>query len=522
MSDAWLLALMLAGVIVLTPVAEVVRVPQPVLLTIFGLVVGAMPFASSLDIEPTLVLPTVLPPLLFAATQRTTVAAFREQAGAVLGLAVGLTVCSAAVVAVIAHQLGLAWAPAWVLGAVVSPPDPVAATAVARRLRLPHRLVTILEGEGMFNDATALVLYKVAVAAVVTGAFSWAQLGLRFALAIVVGPAVGLVVGFLVMRLLVVVGDAYTETTITVVAPFVAYLGAERAEGSGVLAVLVLGLHLRSAAHGALTSRGWLLGRWVWSYADFLITSLAFAVLGLQLTTVLGDVPSSATVLRVSIATVLATVLFRIVWVFPVSWLSRLRARARDAPLPTGWRETLVVSWSGMRGVVTVATVLALPRALDSGAEFTERRTLVVAALSCVLVTLVVQGLTLAPLTSRLGVAGSPEEDVEVAELRQRAAGAALDYVRRQLEETPVSEQVRRALLLRYEGYLEAHEAMQEVRLLETEDGDPAGDLDRLLTRATDIERSLVLDERRRGRVTPAAADAVLHDIEGRALRDLD
>ena len=521
MSDPWLLAVLLAGVIALTPLADPLRVPQPVLLTIFGLLAGLMPFAAPLEINPDLVLPVVLPPLLFAATQRTTSTEFRAQAGPVLALAVGLTVSTAVAVAVVAHAAGLDWGPAWILGAVVSPPDPVAATAVARKLRLPHRIVTILEGEGMFNDATALVMYSVALAAVVTGEFSYADTALEFVVTIVVGVAAGFAVGLVTKWLLHLIKDAYTETTITVVVPFVAYLAAEHVHGSGVLAVLVLGLYLRNVAHEATTSRGWLLGRSVWSYADFLITSLAFAVLGYELSALLADVPPTDQIVTVSASVLATVVLFRIAWVFPVSGLFRLRARRQESLLPAGWRETAVVSWSGMRGVVTVATAVAIPLRTDDGASFPDRQLLVVAALVCVLVTLVVQGLTLAPLTSRLGVGRTDDEGVEVAELRARAAGAALDYVRT-LTGPESTDEVRHAATLQYEGYLEAQQAMHQARILETEGGSPADELGRLLRRASDVERSLVLDERRRGQVSAAAADEVLRDIESRALRDFD
>ncbi|MEP9362695.1 Na+/H+ antiporter [Nocardioides sp. CN2-186] len=521
MSDPWLLGVLLAGVIALTPLADLVRVPQPVLLAVFGLIAGLMPFAGPLDLEPDLVLPVVLPPLLFAATQRTTSTEFRAEAERVLALAVGLTICTAVAVALVAHAVGLEWGPAWILGAIVSPPDPVAATAVARKLRLPDRLVTILEGEGMFNDATALVMYSAALAAVATGEFSYGSAGLELVLTLVVGVAVGFAVGLATKWLIRLIRDAYTETTITVVVPFVAYLGAEHLHGSGVLAVLVLGLYLRNVAHEETTSRGWLLGRSVWAYADFLITSLAFAVLGFELSTLLADVPVTREVVTVSVSVVLTVVLLRIAWVFPVGGLFRLLARKQNSVLPNDWREITVVSWSGMRGVVTVATAVAIPMTTDDGASFPDRHLLVVAALVCVLVTLVVQGLTLGPLTSWLGVGGDADDGVEVAELRGRAAGAALDYVRA-LTGPASTDEVKNAAILQYEGYLEAQRAMHEARLLEVEGADPAEELDQLLRKASDVERQLVLDERRQGKVSAAAADEVLRDIESRALRDLD
>ena len=521
MSDLWVLVILVAGVIALTPIADPLRIPQPVLLTIFGVLAGVMPFASPLHLEPELILPVVLPPLLFAATQRTTSTEFRAQAAPVLALAVGLTISTAAAVAVVAHAAGLAWGPAWLIGAIVSPPDPVAATAVARRLRLPHRIVTILEGEGMFNDATALVLYKVALAAVVTGEFSYLDTGLEFAVTVVVGVLVGFVIGWVAKRLLQVIHEPYTETTITVVAPFVAYLGAERVEGSGVLAVLVLGLYLRNVGHEATTSRGWLLGRSVWDYADFLITSLAFAVLGFELATVLAEEPGSSQITRVTIGVLLTVVLFRFAWLFPAVWLVRARRRRHDGLVPVGWQETTVVAWSGMRGVVTVATALALPLVVDSGSTFPDRHLLVVAALVCVLVTLVVQGLTLAPLTSRLGVASEHDEVAEVTDLRARAAGAALDFLRETPATGEVSDDVRDAARLRYESYLDVQSALARTRGLDRDDADPAAELDQLLAQATDVERTLVLDERRPGHVTAGSADQVLREIESRAMRDL-
>lgn len=518
--SAVLLALVLvAGVVALTPLAEHLGVPQPVVLTVFGVVLGVLPFTPRLTgLDPHIVLPVVLPPLLFAATQRTTAHEFREHAGAVLLLAVGLTVATMAVVAVVARGAGLSWPAAWVLGAVVSPPDPVAATAVARRLRLPHRLVTILEGEGMFNDATALVAYKVAVAAVVTGRVSAGATVLELALAVVVGIALGLVVGWLARAGLSAIHEGYAETTLTVLAPFAAYLGAERVHGSGVLAVLTLGLYLRTYGHGATTSQGWLIGRSVWSFVDFLVTSLVFALLGFELVKVIGH--SGAPLRHAGTAglVVAALVVFRALWVFPSGWLARMQARRRDYPSPVGWRESAVVSWAGMRGVVTVATALALPTVVDAGTAFPHRQAIVFVALVCVLVTLVVQGLTLSPLVGVLGVGGEQPNRRELLELRRRAAGAALAVIRDDAGE--VAEQVRQAATQQWEGYIAAQTALAETRAVDLEDGDAAEQLGELMARATAAERDLVLSARRRGEVSAATADEVLRDIETRALRD--
>ena len=507
------------GVIALTPVADRIKVPQPVLLTIFGLVVALVTPSNPLSLDPALILPVVLPPLLFAATQRTTANEFREHAGAVFVLAVGLTLATVGVVAVVAHTAGLPWSVAWILGAIVSPPDPVAATAVARRLRLPHRLVTILEGEGMFNDATALVAYKVAIVAAVTGDITGGDIALELVEAVGFGLVVGFVLGYLSRIVLARIHDGYAETTVTVLAPFVAYVGAERINGSGVLAVLVLGLYLRTFAHDATTSGGWLLGRAVWSYADFLITSLVFALLGFELVAVIRSTSTGTATMGLAMLVVGTLVVFRAVWVFPAAWLARLRARRRDVPVPTGWRESTVVAWAGMRGVVTVATAVALPTVLATGEPLPNRDEVVTIALVVVLVTLVVQGLTLTPLTKYLRVGSDVDETAEIANLRLRASEAALAQIRR--EDADVDEDVRRAAIAQYEGYLSAQRTIAVARKRdEGETGDRGRALESMLRRASDVERQLVLSARRSGEVTAASADEVLRDIENRALRD--
>ena len=516
-----LLVVLLLGVVVLTPLAQRFGIPQPVVLTIFGLILAALPFAPDLALNPDLILPVVLPPLLFAATQRATVREFRDNAGAVFVLAVGLTLVTMAAVGVLAHSYGLPWWPALMLGAMVSPPDPVAATAVARKLRLPHRLVTILEGEGMFNDATALVAFKVTLAAVVTGEVSAAGIGTELVVGLVAGTAVGLALGALTNRVLALVHDAYAETTLTVLVPFLAYVGAERVGGSGVLAVLAIGLFLRTYGHSATTSQGWLLGRAVWSYADFLITSLVFAVLGYELVKVIGytDVTRHAIILSGLVVTTLVVV--RVVWVFASTSIARRSARRRDVPWPSGWRESAVVSWAGMRGVVTVAAALALPASIEGGAIFVGRDEIVVVALSVVLVTLVLQGLTLGPLTSLLRVGRNDNDNEEVAELRRRAAQAALDYLRGEGLEG-VKDEVAHAATLQYEGYLSAQEAIEHARRSGADDeGGRDDQLGTVLRKATAIERDLVVEARTDGSVSPASADEVLRDIERRVLRDL-
>lgn len=520
MSTVLLGVAVVIGVIVLSPLADLLRLPSPVLLTVYGLVLPVLLRTRELHIQPSLILPIVLPPLLFAATQRSTVHEFRESARPILVLAVGLTVASAALGAWVAHLAGFGWGPAWVLGAVVAPPDPVAATAVARRLRLPDRLVTVLEGEGMFNDATALVLYAVAVGAVVRGQLTLGDVGIRLLLALVAGTGIGLLAGLLTRWSLSVLHDPATETTVTIAVPFAAYQVAETLHGSGVLAVLTLGLFLRSYGHPVLTSGGWLLGRAVWRFADYLITSVVFVLIGFELTAVLRSSAVGAAPLRLALVVVAALVVLRFVWLFPAVALARATARRRDSSTPYGAKETTVAAWAGMRGVVTVATVLAVPLVTQGGGPFPDRAEIVFVGLVCVLLTLVVQGLTLPPLIRLLGVGTGDDSGAEVTQLRARAARAALEELRNADKAAP--DAARRAAVLQYEAYLAAQAALTSARGTGADAAQLSEELAVVLRQAAEVERAVVLSARRRGEVTPRAADEVLADIEARAVRDVE
>ncbi|WP_328291852.1 Na+/H+ antiporter [Kineococcus sp. NBC_00420] len=523
MSDILALGLLVLGVIVLTPAADRWGVPQPVMLTIYGLALGLIPHVPIPRLSPDLILPLVLPPLLFAATQNTSIRELRGAIRPVLGLAVGLTLLTAALVAVVAHALGLPWAIAAVLGAVVAPPDPVAATAVAGRLHLPARLVTLLEGEGQFNDATALVVYQLSVMAVVAGGVSAGEIGLSLLVAVVGGLGIGIVGGWLTRWALGHLHDAATETTVTVAVPFAVYLLADHLGASGVLAVLGTGLFLRARTAGQVTSGGWLLGKSVWRFVDFLVSGLVFAFLGLELTTVLRSSTelNDASTWGLTAAVIAVLVLLRTAAMFTASALAGRRARRRNEGTPAGHREAAVTAWAGMRGVVTVATALALPATIENGDDFPSRQVVVVVALVVVIVTLVLQGLTLAPLIRRLGVADDADTGTDVRRLHHLAAEAALHRLREDDTDTDTDtpEAVVQAVLRQYENRLDYRRSVTD--LVEGDlGGDSAGDhLRRLLATASEAERDAVQRARRQGQVSAEAAEVVLFDIESRSLR---
>ena len=355
-------------------------------------------------------------------------------------------------------------------------------------------------------------------------------------------------VGWLTRLALAALEDASAETTVTVVAPFAAYLGAEHLRGSGVLAVLTLGLFLRTSGHRALSARGWLLGRSVWDYADFLITSLVFVLVGFELTTVARDVTIDARGVTArrrrpgrgrSVPSTLD---------LPDDRRAQRVSRPSSGPgrcAPTDGARPRSSSWAGMRGVVTVATALALPARAADGSLLLWREPALLVALACVLATLVVQGLTLTPLIRFLGVGSDSDEQAEVARLRRRALQAALDALREDADGQGEDDPACRAVIMQYEGRLHSHDLVQRVLAAKVEGGphpDPAeagGDEDarrelaarrreelqdhlrQAFQRGSDVEREVVLEARAGGDVSPGAADEVLDDIEARATRTI-
>lgn len=436
MAQLSLLLVLFAATIVLGPVAERLKLPYPILLLIFGLLVAFVPGLPRLDISPDLILPLVLPPLLFAAARRTSWREFLDNRRAIGLLAVALVVVTTLIVGFVLQALvpGLPLIAAIVLGAMVAPPDPVAATAIARQLRLRRRLTTILEGEGLSNDATALVLYEVAVAGTLTGALSPWGAGGTFALAVVLGIVIGLAIALFTRWLLDRLPAHPAGTALVLVMPFVAYVAADVAHGSGVLAVVTLALALSRYAD-AESAQTRLMAGTTWEIIELLVTGAAFAFVGLELRAVAQDVSGDISVLIAQALLVTAVVIVvRFVWIFAVASLDeRIRARQRRQAEPVGWREMTIASWAGMRGVATLAAALALPAGENS---FPERDRLIFIAFVVIIVTLLLQGLTLPALVRWLGVQ-APVEEKQVAEreLTQRALRAGfqrLEQIRKQ------------------------------------------------------------------------------------------
>ncbi len=430
---------LLAAALGLTALAGRLAIPYPSLLVVGGLIIGFLPTRHGVVLDPALAFALFLPPILFEAAYSTSWRDFRDHFRPIMSLAVLLVGISTWTVAVVADRLipELPIGSAFVLGAIVSPPDAAAATAVLRRLRLPRRVVTIIEGESLINDAVALVIYNFAVAAVVTGRFSWSAAGLALAGSVFGSIALGLAIGYGWSRLAERIKEPLIGLPGSFLVAFATYHIAERLHVSGVLALVAAGLIFAWRAPRALSPEARLTGSAVWQLAIFILNAIGFILIGLQLPGIVADLPEYS-VITLAIdggAIAAAAIVVRLVWVMAVTGIVNWIAPGRQGDI-RGWRESLVVSWSGMRGLVSLAAALALPETTDSGAPFPARALVLFLAYSVILATLVVQGLSLGALIRALGVkedgASADEERLARTETAN-AAIAALD----QLAENP-------------------------------------------------------------------------------------
>jgi CPA1 family monovalent cation:H+ antiporter len=442
--DAGLTLGLLAAVALLAAVGRRLGLPDPIVFALGGLALAVVPGIPPIALPPSLVLVIFLPPLIFAAAQDTSWAEMRQEARPILLLAVGLVIVTMVAVAAVARALvpGLTWAAALTLGAIVAPPDTVAAKAIADTLHLPRRMVATLGGEGLVNDATALVAFQVASGAAVAG--TMLEVGpatLRVVYAAAVSVAIGVAVGWAGRHALAAAGEPAVENTVTLLLPFGAFLPAEAVHGSGVLAVVALALYLSRFSVLLASSASRLQGRVLWEMIDFVLTGLSFVLVGLQLrSSTQALLARPALVLLASALVGLTVIAVRPLWVFTTSWLSHgVRAMLAEHELTD--RPTVshlaVLSWSGMRGVISLAVALSLPQLTASGAPFPERDLIVFIAFAVILMTLIGQGLTLPLLIRRLGVTevGVRVEKQEIS-ARLRMARAALDQLDALAEET--------------------------------------------------------------------------------------
>jgi monovalent cation/hydrogen antiporter len=426
------LAALFVAVAGLTTLARRLSVPYPILLVLGGLALGFVPGIPAIDLDPELVFVIFLPPLLYHAAFFADLRSLRADVRAISLTSVGLVLVTMAAVAVLAHELiGVPWAAAFALGAIVSPTDPVAATAVMRRLGAPRRIVHLVEGESLVNDAAALVAYRVAVAAAVGGSFSVLDAGLRFVWASLGGVAVGLAVGFLVAEIRRRLDDPPVEITISLFTGYAAFFPADELGLSGVLAAVTAGIYLGWRAPAISSPAQRLQGAAFWDMLVFLLNATLFVLIGLQLPVILDAVSTQSAVELVAYAVLVSAVVIgvRFAWMFTMPYVIRaLDRRPSQVARRVGGRSRIVIGWSGMRGAVSLAAALAVPLETATGAPFPERDLILFLAFTVILVTVVAQGLTLPRLIRGLGlVEDDGGEEREELRARLEAARAALE-----------------------------------------------------------------------------------------------
>jgi monovalent cation/hydrogen antiporter len=489
--------LLLIAIAAVGVVAKRLGIPPAILLVVTGVALALVPGLPAVRLPPELVLLLVLPPLIYSSAVAMSWREFRFNLRPIALLAIGCVGFTTVAAAAATHWLlGFSWPVGFVLGAIVSPPDAVAPLAIARRMRLPKRILVILEGEGLANDATALILYRFAVVAVSVGTFSFERAAGEFAVIIAAELLWGIAVGWLMLRLRRWVADAQIEIVLSILTPYVAYWPPEYLGGSGVLATVVAGLYVSWNGLSMISAATRLQGIFFWDVLVYLIEGIVFLITGLQartMATTLGTY--SLSVLAGSAAVVcVVVILARFAWMFPATYIPRwlLPALARRDPSPP-WQWPFVLGFTGVRGIVSLAAALAIPFSMDDGRPFPDRDLILFLTFSVILVTLVGQGLLLPVVIRALGLTDAGERELrthrtEELLARRRATEAAIDRLERLAAERALSGDVVGPL-----------RAELRNRLRHFEQGRERAESPRELTAAPDeIELHLITAERER------------------------
>src|SRR3954470_2204665 len=513
-----LIAGLLVAVAGLSALARRVSVPYPIVLVVGGAVLGFVPGLPETKLDPEVVLVVFLPPLLYGSAIYVNSNELRANLRGLTLNAVALVLVTMCAVAVAAHSLvdGMPWEAAFVLGAIVSPTDPLAAGTIMRRLDVPRRMVSNLEGEGLFNDATALVAYKVAVAAVVEGSFSLANAGMDFVLGAAGGVAIGLAVGWIVAEIRKRTEDAQVSITISLLTGYAAFVPADAIGASGVLAAVTAGIYLGIRGPSIISARTRLEGLFVWDILDFLINAVLFVLVGLELRAVVdglsgfsvGDLAGYAlTISGVVIGT-------RLVWAFTVPYLIRaLDRRESQRARRVGAGPRLVVAWSGMRGAVSLAGALAIPLTTDAGGPFPDRDLIIFLTFAVIFFTLVVQGLSLPALIRAVGITTDGAEETEEIRARLVATKAALT----QLDELAAQEWTRDETIERMRALYQYRKRRFAARAGKIEDD---GYEDRSLVYQQMVQ--IVLAAQRDALIRMRREGELSNEIMNRVIRELD
>lgn len=524
MAEIELVCLILIIVAALDVLARKLDIPYPVLLVISGLGLSFIPWLPRVQLSPDLILAIFLPPLLYPAALFTSWRDFRRNLRTISMLAIGLVVITIFVVAAVAHFIipQLTWPAAFILGAIVSPPDAVSATAVLQNLKVPRRVVAILEGESLVNDAVALVAYRFGIAAVLTGAISVSTISVQIPAVALGGILFGILVGLTIGQLQKRLNEPQVQVTLSLLTAYVAYLPAEQLGLSGVLSVVTCGLYLGWNSPIAITPRTRLEAGSFWRMTTYLLNGIIFVMIGLELPEVTAGLTTdqSWSMLAFHAGTICATlVLVRFIWVFIAAYVPRVlskKLRRRD-PFPN-WRSVLIVAWSGMRGVVSLAAALALPLTTANGQPFPGRNLIVFVSFSVILTTLVLQGSTLSFLIRRLGLDVDHESRREELHARHQANEAGLKFVQTAAESAAAQPEFINRLSTEYRDRLAELSYYENPEFQTENDPDPTKlpvhEYHRLVRGALQAERQKVIELRNQHHINDETLRTLQRDLD--------
>ena len=508
---------LLVAVAGLGALARRVSIPYPIVLVIGGAIFGFFPGVPTVKLDPDVVLVVFLPVLVYGAAFFANLADIRRFLRSITLSSVGLVLATMTAVAFVAHDvIGMAWAPSFVLGAIVSPTDPLAAALIMRDLDVPRRIVSAVEGEGLFNDATALVAYRVAIGAVVAGSFSFGHASLQLVADATGGIAIGLAVGWVIAEVRKRTPDPQISVTISLVSGYAAFVPANAVGASGVLAAVTTGIYMGLRGPSIIPARVRLQGFFVWDILDFIINSSLFVLVGLQLRQIVEALSgyTASDVVGWALAICGATVLIRFVWLFTVPYLIRaLDRRPTQRQLRASARQRIVIGWSGMRGAVSLAAALAVPLTVSGGAPFPDRDLILFLTFAVIFATLVVQGLSLPTLIRRLKITDGGEAAEEELRARLVATKAALA----QIDALRTEDWTRDDTLDRLRGAYEFRKRRLSARAGKIEDDgyeDRSLAYQQVVQMVLAAQRDALVEARREGAISTETMNRVIQELD--------
>lgn len=459
-----LIIVLLLAVSLLSMLSEKLRISYPIFLVICGLIIGFIPNVLDITLDPDLVFLIFLPPLLYAAAWNTSWKDFWAFRRAISLLAFGLVIFTSCAVALVSYFLipGFSLALGFLLGGIISPPDAIAATSVLQKLKIPKRVVTILEGESLINDASSLIVFRFALAAVLTGQFVIWEAGLDFLIVVAAGIATGLIIAFVIYAIhRFLPTTSSIDTAITLIAPYLMYITAEHFKCSGVLAVVSGGLFLSSRSTKLFSYNTRLQAQGVWETLVFLLNGAVFILIGLQLPVIVNSMDTGTITQAVFYGVIisLVTIVVRIIWVFPGTYLPRMLSKKVRITEPyPNWKAVFIVAWSGMRGVVSLAAALSIPLTLGADEPFPQRNLILFISFIVILFTLVLQGLSLPYLIRLLNIEVKNNEWEQELEIQMRLVADVLAHINTDYSHEAETNDAFRMLKERYEHLLQAQQ----------------------------------------------------------------